>query len=83
MKCESGTQMSVSQCHDTPATVANANQEFVNQGESIPGSMHRGGAANVTVPSLSQMFCCTHVAFNENSDKDSVQSFGRTPIKCL
>ena len=55
----------------TPATAANNNQGSVNQDKSTPGSMHCG-AAIVTLSSLFQMFCCTHVTFNDSSDDESM-----------
>ena len=61
----------------------NTNQESTNQGKLTPGSMHHCGAANVTILSLSQMFCHTYVMFHDSCDDDSTQSFGRTLLKCL
>ena len=52
------------------APAAKNNQESANQGESMLGSMHRG-AANVTLPLLSQMFRHTYVTFNDSSDDES------------
>ena len=54
----------------TPATATNDNQGSVNQGKSMPGSMHRD-TANMTLPSLSQMVCCAHVTFNDSSFNES------------
>ena len=64
----------------TQATAANTNQGSANQGESTLGS---NGAANVSLPSLSQMFCHTYVMFNDSSDNESSWSFGWTLLKCL
>ena len=66
----------------TPVNATNTNQGSVNQGKSIHGSMHHG-TANMTLPSLSQIFCHTCVTFNDISDDDSVWSFGQTLFKCL
>ena len=52
-------------------SAANNNQGYANQGESTLGSMHRG-PANVSLPSISDLFCCAYVMFNDSSDKDSV-----------
>ena len=44
--------------------------------------MH-SGVANVLLSSLSQMFHCTCVTFNDNSDNESTWSFGQMLLKCL
>ena len=51
-------------------TTTNNNQGSANRNKLILGSMHCG-EANVSLPSLSQMFHCMHVTFNDSSDDES------------
>ena len=52
-------------------TAATKNQGSANQGKWTLGSMHHG-LANVSLPSLSALFCCTYVMFIDSGDDDSV-----------
>ena len=49
----------------------NNNQGSAKQGKSTLGSMHCV-LANVSLPSVSALFRCAYVTFNDSSDEDSV-----------
>ena len=73
LKCKSKQKQKAAQNgQEQPENTATTNnQGSANQGKSTLGSMHCG-SANTSLPSLSALFHCTCVTFDDSSDDDSV-----------